>query len=578
MYASAVAGRTVDVAAVQPGEPAWTDGTTVFIDAAADSIEQIRALSVQASLLAAGSFTEPLLRQLSRHPKLAGRYLAIEAHRALAANAELLPPVVRSIVDQHVAASVATAEGSLAIARSRQPISPPPMTFGAIYPRRFAGTVGGDGSASAPTDNRDARPPTPDKELDELADDEAGDHDIGQLLSSPVGGGGPIGRLLQRMLRLLRPATRRGGGGPAGADAPTHMRAASGAMAGRLATMSTQPGRALEAVSMLAPRRALYPEWDVHRRSYRHEWCTVLESDAPAGPSSTNIRDEFGVRRSLARLGMQLTPCRRQPQGNDIDVDAAVEAWVDRVAGSPHEDDFYVASLRRRRDLAVLVLLDVSGSAGESGTAGKRVHEHQRDAAASLTVALHELGDRVALFAFNSKGRKAVQFLRIKHFDDRLDGHVASRLEGVVPAAYTRLGAAIRHATAVVEARGGTSRRLLVVVSDGFAYDHGYEGRYGEADARRALVEARRRGVGCLCLSVGTGTRPEALRRVFGSAAHALLPHPEQLSSVIGPLFRAAIASADAQRRAYQRDERTRERLEIEGRTDDGSAVLRAGR
>ena len=64
-------------------------------------------------------------------------------------------------------------------------------------------------------------------------------------------------------------------------------------------------------------------------------------------------------------------------------------------------------------------------------------------------------------------------------------------------------------------------RRLLVVLSDGFAYDHGYEGLYGEADARRALVEARRRGVGCICLSVASEAEPAALRRVFGVAPRA---------------------------------------------------------
>jgi nitric oxide reductase activation protein len=206
------------------------------------------------------------------------------------------------------------------------------------------------------------------------------------------------------------------------------------------------------------------------------------------------------------------------------------------------------------------------------------VHEHQRSAAAALTVALYELGDRVALYAFNSRGRRAVQFLRIKGFDDLLDGHVAQRLDGVVPAAYTRLGAAIRHGTAVVETLSGTPRRLLVVLSDGFAYDHGYEGRYGEADARRALVEARRRGVGCLCLSVGANTPPAALQRVFGAAAHATVPRPEQLSGVIGPLFRTAVASADVNRRNFQRVQRSQERLEVERRTDGGSAVLRPGR
>jgi nitric oxide reductase activation protein len=105
-----------------------------------------------------------------------------------------------------------------------------------------------------------------------------------------------------------------------------------------------------------------------------------------------------------------------------------------------------------------------------------------------------------------------------------------------------------------------------VVLSDGFAYDHGYEGRYGEADARRALAETRRRGVGCLCLSIGAGIEAAALRRVFGTAAHASVPTVGQLPPLIGPLFRAAIRSAEAQRRVFQRTERTRERLEIERR------------
>ena len=80
------------------------------------------------------------------------------------------------------------------------------------------------------------------------------------------------------------------------------------------------------------------------------------------------------------------------------------------------------------------------------------------------------------------------------------------------------------------------------MLSDGLAYDHGYERAYGAADARRALAEARRRGTGCLCLSIGASTDAETLRRVFGSAAHATIPRAEQLSHVIGPLFRSALA------------------------------------
>jgi nitric oxide reductase activation protein len=155
----------------------------------------------------------------------------------------------------------------------------------------------------------------------------------------------------------------------------------------------------------------------------------------------------------------------------------------------------------------------------------------------------------------------------VKRFAHGLDADVIRRVGGLVPAAYTRLGAAIRHGAAVLDRDGGTSRRLLVVVSDGFAYDHGYEGRYGEADARRALAEARRRGTGCLCLSVGADTDVHALRRVFGTAAHAVIPRAERLAEVVGPLFQSALRSAQLQRRAWQRKDRAHVRLEIERST-----------
>jgi nitric oxide reductase activation protein len=213
------------------------------------------------------------------------------------------------------------------------------------------------------------------------------------------------------------------------------------------------------------------------------------------------------------------------------------------------------------------VLLDISGSAAEPGYGGKTVHHQQRAAAAMLALALHSLGDRVALYGFRSCGRSAVRLVRVKTFGGDLDTGVLRRLGGLVPGAYTRLGAAIRHGTSVLDAHGGTSRRLLVVLSDGLAYDHGYEGPYGEADSRRALAEARRRGTGCLCLSVGAGTDLVPLRRVFGTAAHAAITSPEQLGGVIGPLFRAALASAERRRRVAQREAPVRRLAEAGRRT-----------
>jgi hypothetical protein len=533
LLASAISKRTLQVASGERGEPTWTDGSVIFIDAGVGRRRQIESVAVQASLLAAGSLDTDVVRRLTRRPGLAKRYLAVEGHRALAAIENLLPPAVRSLIDTDVAARVDSPAASLAAALGRDAIADPPDSFGTIHARRLLASISRADSA-APT-----RPP-----LTDLAEDDDGN--AIDLSSSPVGAGGALGRLLGKFLEVVR---RPHGGGPPGADAPTH-RMRAGAPAGRDIVLSA--GMAEDAV--VDGRGTRYPEWDVHRRRYRRDWCTVQEVEPrPTDGAPPFVFDAYGLRRPLARLGMGLDRCRRRVDGDDLDIDAVVEAHVGTMAGSAPDEAVYVDSLRRRRDLAVLVLLDTSGSAAEPGAAGLTVHEQQRATAAALTVALHDLGDRVALYAYCSQGRSAVWLLPVKRFDDDLDGLVMRRLHGLVPGAYSRLGTAIRHGAAVLEGRGGTSRRLLVVLSDGLAYDHGYEPAYGAADARRALAEARGRGTGCLCLSIGASTDAETLRRVFGSAAHATIPRTKELSRVMGPLFRSALRSAEVPRRRMRR-------------------------
>jgi len=560
LLASALAGRPLDVAPGEPGESAWTDGTTIFVDDDVDPKDVLRSIAVQALLVASGSLAPRLMEKLAPKQASTRRYLALEGHRALAAMEDLLPASARGLVDREVASLSDTAEQSLALAGSRAPIPDPPEVFGAIRPKRVRTPV------DPPAEPRSAQPvPRRDEKALHDVDDGEIDDDRPPLdfLSSPVGGGGPIGRLLKRLLGDVRS----GGTGAPGADSPTHRTRRSTRVA-RLSAVTTGTASIADAAEVVARGSAVYPEWDVFGRRYRHGWCTVVEGAVePAPESALGVPDAHALRRALARLGTELERRHRQLQGDDIDIDATVEAFVERAAGSAPDDAIYVDTVRSRRDLSVLVLLDVSGSADEPAASGGTVHEHQRRAAAGLIAALHDLGDRVALYAFRSQGRTAVEVLPVKRFDDALDAAVLRRLGGIVPRAYTRLGAAIRHGSAVLEADGGTSRRALVVLSDGFAYDHGYEGAYGEADARRALTEARRRGTACVCLSVAASTDPEALRRVFGTSAHARIPREEQLPGVVGPLFRSALRSVDLRRRAWQRTHRTRERLRIERRT-----------
>jgi len=547
LLASALSGRALEVTAGASGTPAWTDGKVVFIDAGASRGDQLEAVAVQASLLAAGSLDPEVVRTLARSASTTRRYLTVEGHRALAANRELLPLRARALVDGDMAARADSPAASLALARSREAILDPPPAFGRIRVKALLATRGR--AEGSPTATERAPHERVEQALIELAEDAEDDGRAGDLFSSRVGGGGAIGRFLQRMLTTLARVRRLEGGGPPGADLPTH-RTRAGTPATGSATFSPATASVTEE-AVVQTAGARYPEWDVHRRRYRHDWCTVQEVEPlPKAGAALVAPDPYRLRRPLTNLGVGLLRCHRQAQGHDLDIDAAIEARVEVLAGSAPDEGVYVDSLRRRRDLAVLLLLDVSGSAAEPGTSGKTVHEQQCAAAAALTVTLHDLGDRVALYAYRSQGRAAVHLLPVKRFDDGLDTLVIRRLHGLVPGAYSRLGAAIRHGAAVLEEQGGTSQRLLVVLSDGLAYDHGYERAYGAADARHALAEARRRGTACLCMTIGAGTDTETLRRVFGSAAHAVIPEPTELHRVIRPLFRSALRAAGVRGRA----------------------------
>jgi len=543
--ASAFAGRAVAVDAQRPGDPPWTDGHTIFVDPELPAGQQLAAVAVQASMIAAGSLAPDVVRPLVRHSRLANRYLAIEGHRAVAINSGVLPRVLGSLGDADIARRSGSPVESLALASGNDSMPATPREFGVI---RAGKLLAASARAAAQADQASpAHVPRADRsrELERLDDGEVDESDDPDLFSSPVGGGGFVGRWLAKMLSSTR--KNGNGGGPPGADSPTHR-----TDSGKRGTHAVSSLAAASSEDTGDPARGgvRYPEWDAGRKSYRPGWCTVTEIDSPTKPSaSTAIDDAIGLRRPLARLGMGLHRRHRQSQGDDIDIDAVVEAQVERVAGSVPDEAVYLDSLRRRRDLSVLLLLDISGSTAEAGTLGRTVHQQQRTAVANLTVALHDLGDRVALYAYYSQGRSAVSMVPVKRFDDHLDSQVIRRLNSLEPGAYSRLGAAIRHGSAVLEARGGTSRRLLVVLSDGLAYDHGYERAYGAADARRALIEARRRGTGCVCLTIEAGTDVASLRRVFGSTAHASIARPGELTNVVGPLFRSAIRSAEIKRR-----------------------------
>src|SRR5262249_621516 len=287
LLASAISSRALEVASGEPGEPAWTDGRVVFVDAGISSREQVEAVAVQASLLAAGSLEPDVVRRLTRRPALARRYLAVEGHRALAAIDDLLPPSVRSLIDSHVAARTDSPAASLAAALSRQAIADPPDSFGAIRARHLL--------ASATTRRHVPREQRS-RVLAELAENEDDEGSVADLFSSPLGGGGALGRLLARFLGAVRQFN---GGGLPGADAPTHQ-----TRAGSDSAFSTRMAGTVEEADVEGCG-GKYPEGGVHRRRYRRGWCTGQEVGArPEGGTPVFVSDGEWLRRTGARLAL----------------------------------------------------------------------------------------------------------------------------------------------------------------------------------------------------------------------------------------------------------------------------------
>jgi nitric oxide reductase NorD protein len=314
MLASALAGQPVAVAPLLPGEPSWTDGQTVFLDPTAGWRANLDSVAVHASLIAAGSLASEVMAALPPHSRVARRYLAVEGHRALVANGNLLPGVLTSLGDRDVAIRSDSPETSLTMASGRDALSDPPATFGVIRAKKI---IAANGRAATQVDHETAGhvPRRESKEaLEELDDGEVDDSDDPDLFTRPAGGGGFIGKWLKKLLSSGAELSRQGCG-PPGVDAPTN-----------------------------------------------------LTNSATGGASAV------------------------------------------------------------------------------SSTATTNTEE-----VADLAVALHDLGDRVALYAYSSQGRTAVNMLPVKRFHEYLDARVIRRLNSLEPGAYSRLGAAIRHGSAVLE-------------------------------------------------------------------------------------------------------------------------------
>ena len=282
-----------------------------------------------------------------------------------------------------------------------------------------------------------------------------------------------------------------------------------------------------------------YPEWDHYHGVNKPEAVTVYDEPAAEGDAQwadETLRSHAAlVRQVRARFGLlraKRTRLRAQRSGDELDLDACVRAIVDLRMRRAPSDRLYVHTLPARKTLAIALLVDVSGSTRAAISDGQTILDVERMTVLLASEALDALGDPYAVLAFSGCGAHDVQIRTVKRFADGALDEVRRRIAGLTAMDNTRLGAAVRHATAVLNAQPA-EQRLLLIVSDGKPNDvYGYQGAYAIEDSRRALADARACGVHAFCLTVDR-EETEYLPHLFGASGYRVLRAPEQLPSAL---------------------------------------------
>lgn len=292
-----------------------------------------------------------------------------------------------------------------------------------------------------------------------------------------------------------------------------------------------------------------YPEWDFQTGHYRQPGTTVRV--LPNLPGSQRwveaTLDEHRsmlnqIRRRFEMLRARRVTRRRQLDGDEIDLQAYIDSYTDFKSGGSLSDALYQSRRTAERDLAITLLIDVSGSTDGWVSAERRIIDVEREALLIVCIALEGLGEPYAVQAFSGEGPHAVIVRELKSFNEPFSNDVALRISALEPEHYTRAGAAIRHATSGLMQQPAT-HRLLLLLSDGKPNDKDeYEGRYGVEDMRQAVTEANLQGISTFCLTIDRQAA-SYLPKVFGAHQYALLPKAELLPVVLLEWLKRLIAT-----------------------------------
>ena len=285
----------------------------------------------------------------------------------------------------------------------------------------------------------------------------------------------------------------------------------------------------------------LLPEWDYRENRLRADYCCVqpmlARSAEPCALPPHLRRTARRLRNQLAVLAPQRRWQKGQPEGSELDLDACVRAEAERMAGVNQDGaGLYMAQAKQERDLACLILADLSLSTDAWAGDQNKVIDVIRDSLMLLAEALQGTGDIFAMYGFSSLKRSHVRMHELKRFDVAYDAATRGRVAAIEPGYYTRMGAAIRQATRLLEAQPN-AQRLLLILSDGKPHDLDlYEGRYGIEDTRKSVMEALDAGIKPFCVTIDK-EGAAYLPHLFGPGGYTVVRKPADLPLQLPRLY-----------------------------------------
>ncbi len=259
----------------------------------------------------------------------------------------------------------------------------------------------------------------------------------------------------------------------------------------------------------LPPRH--YPEWDYHSQRYRPDWVSLYEHLHPKGdPALIDrlLQKHAALAKRLKRLLDLLKPqdkvrIRYQEDGSELDLDIALRSLIDHRSGMTPEVRINCSHRTDGRDIAVLLLLDLSESLNTPVSGGTQtLLELAQEAVALLAWAIAQLGDTLAIAGFYSNTRHDVRYLHLKGYGESWGPAVKARLAALEAGYSTRMGAALRHGAHYLSAQPA-EKKLLLILTDGQPADiDSPDEQLLLADTRQAVKELRHQGIFSYCISL----------------------------------------------------------------------------